>query len=199
MKIWVNFVDLKDKNACGEGNGLDNCAENAIKEMFALHYRSSLTMWDRKMFDEEFKREGSGFFILFTNDDISGISSRDIPGHGKIEFSYDDKLKLASGSKIIGFFIFYTVVDEMHILDITVDKKLQSNGMGSFMLGYIIKKYPEKGIKSFFLEVRVSNVVAIKLYKKFGFEIFLLRKGYYDDNKEDALCMVKDLEVQGIG
>ncbi len=79
----------------------------------------------------------------------------------------------------------------MHILDITVSKDSQGKGIGSFMLKDILDKYSEKGITSFFLEVRVSNNVAIKMYKRFGFKIFLLRKEYYKDNKEDALCMVR--------
>ena len=80
----------------------------------------------------------------------------------------------------------------MHILDITVSKEMQYKGIGSLMLSTVIKKNSEAGIKHFFLEVRTSNIAAINLYKKFGFKIFMLRKNYYEDDGEDALCMVKE-------
>jgi ribosomal-protein-alanine N-acetyltransferase len=47
----------------------------------------------------------------------------------------------------------------------------------------------ESGADFFYLEVRKSNIPAINLYKRFGFEIISIRKEYYSDNKEDALVM----------
>ena len=81
----------------------------------------------------------------------------------------------------------------MHILDITVAKEMQSKGIGSLMLDRIIEINADRGIKYFFLEVRTSNLKAVNLYKKLGFKIFMLRKNYYEDNGEDALCMIKEL------
>ncbi|MDA8272758.1 MAG: ribosomal protein S18-alanine N-acetyltransferase [Deltaproteobacteria bacterium] len=163
----------------------------AIKEMFNIHMQASQTIWDKKMFDDEFKRQGSGFIVCYTNDEYKKLDKT-----ANKSFIYIDdmkgNMKLYLKSKIIAFFIFYTVLDEMHILDITVAKNEQSKGIGTFMLNYILKKYIDLGIKYFYLEVRVSNARAINLYKKFGFKIFMLRKGYYGDNKEDALCMVKE-------
>lgn len=159
----------------------------AIKEIFDIHSQASQTVWDIKMFAEELKRDGSGFIACYANGGRDG-------GTGKTDdksLIYNENLEPGLEPKIIGFFIFYTVLDEMHILDITIAKNEQSKGVGSFIMAHILKKYIEAGIKYFYLEVRVSNVKAIKLYKKFGFKIFMLRKEYYEDNKEDALCMVK--------
>ena len=211
----VNFVDIKELSHKKPESGQavpdafspqsaatpenEYLTEYAIKEMFDLHMEASRTLWDRKMFDDELKREGSGFIACFSGEykrkdfGIPGMSGT-LSGQEKFnaaDISSDIKLNLQSG--IIGFFIFYNVMDEMHVLDITVARDMQSKGFGSLILDYVIKKYSALNIKYFFLEVRESNSAAIKLYKKFGFKVFLLRKGYYEDNGEDALCMVKEL------
>ncbi|MHB1693379.1 MAG: GNAT family N-acetyltransferase, partial [bacterium] len=72
-------------------------------------------------------------------------------------------------------------------------KTMQSRGIGSYLINYTIYQFADKNIKFIFLEVRVSNSRAINLYKKLGFKTFMVRKNYYDDNGENALCMVKEL------
>ncbi|MCL4542898.1 MAG: ribosomal protein S18-alanine N-acetyltransferase [Deltaproteobacteria bacterium] len=160
----------------------------AVKEMFDIHRQASQTAWDMKMFDSEFKRQRSGFIVCYTNNEYTKL---DKTNDGPIVRK--DSIKFGLKSKIIGFVIFYNVLDEMHILDITVARAEQSKGIGTFMANYILRKYINLGVKYFYLEVRVSNFRAIKLYKKLDFKVFMLRKGYYDDNKEDALCMVKEV------
>ncbi len=202
----INFLDLKELNPLSlsnrEAGGI--LTEYIIRRMFDIHLQSSQTVWNRKMFDEEFEREGSGFLICYAEADkknrvgnagLGRIGGGDAGGFsGKFTSGdIDPALKPDLQSHIIGFSIFYNVLDEMHILDITVAKEMQSKGMGSLMLDRIIKDNAETGIKYFFLEVRTSNSAAINLYKKFGFKIFMLRKNYYEDNGEDALCMVKEL------
>ena len=173
----IHCIDLKDINT-------DRIADKvllnfAINEIFNIHLKSSKTQQDINMFKDEFKKDNPGFIVAFLNNDV-------------------DSREFTLKSKIIGFFIFYNVLDEMHILDITVSKEMQSKGIGSFILDYAIKKYFKEGIKYFFLEVRVSNIKAMCLYKKFGFKSFMVRKGYYDDNKEDAVCMVKEFDNDGL-
>lgn len=204
--MLINFIDLKDFLANSAAGGVSvhdsmsgesgspggdrlRLLENAVNGMFGIHSESSSTVWDRGMFDNELKREGSGFVLCYSNDYNPEIlpSGKFIPSQVSGISGFTGK------SALIGFFIFYTVLDEMHILDITVAKKVQRNGAGSSMLDFVLKKYSSLGIKYFFLEVRVSNKAAINMYKKFGFKVFLLRKKYYDDNGEDALCMVKEL------
>ena len=53
----------------------------------------------------------------------------------------------------------------------------------------------ENNIVSMTLEVRVSNIVAQNLYKKYGFKLAGIRKEYYSDNKEDAMIMWNDIKV----
>ncbi len=171
-------------------SNLRTILNHAIKEIFNIHTQVSQTVWDIKMFNDELKREGSGFIVCYSNSKKEK-SNGEVNGH----FTQDNNGTMRFGlkSRIIGFFIFYTVMDEIHILDIAVARDVQSNGIGTMMLDYILKQYIDLGVKYFYLEVRVSNAVAINLYKKFGFKIFMLRKDYYDDNKEDALCMMKEI------
>ncbi|MGC8554498.1 MAG: ribosomal protein S18-alanine N-acetyltransferase [Candidatus Acidulodesulfobacterium sp.] len=190
----INFLDLKELNPMPSANngGNDILTEYLIGRMFDIHMESSRTIWDRKMFDEELKRDGSGFLICYS-DSYAANGGDNRPDLKKFtEKNIEPDLKIGLQSLIIGFFIYYNVLDEMHILDITVSKEMQSKGIGSLMLNTVVKKNSEAGIKHFFLEVGTSNIAAINLYKKFGFKIFLLRKNYYDDNGEDALCMVKE-------
>ncbi len=205
----INFLDLKELNTLSSSsadNGKkDILTEYLIGRMFDIHMESSQTLWDRKMFDEELKREGSGFLICYAEDSVNmpndsnyayfaaeGKDNVRAPLKKINEKDIDPALKISLQSLIIGFFIYYNVLDEMHILDVTVSKNMKSKGIGSLMLDRVIRNNSSEGIKQFFLEVRTSNTPAINLYKKFGFKIFLLRKNYYEDNGEDALCMVKE-------
>jgi ribosomal-protein-alanine N-acetyltransferase len=192
--VKINFLDLKESNPPPSANngGNDILTEYLIGRMFDIHMESSRTLWDRKMFDEELKREGSGFLICYADSGFADSDNSRISLKKFTEKDIEPALKIGLQSLIVGFFIYYNVLDEMHILDITVSKEMQSKGIGSLMLNMVIKKNSEAGIKHFFLEVRTSNIAAINLYKKFGFKIFMLRKNYYDDNGEDALCMVKE-------
>ncbi len=192
----VNLLDLKEFIK----TGARTLSKYVIEEMFDMHSRVSQTVWDRKMFDDELKREGSGFIICYSGG--SGENTAKLAGEayaGRIVSSSGECLDIRPDlafdlhSNIMGFFIFYNVIDEMHILDITVAADMQSKGIGSLMMGYVINKYGNIGIKYFLLETRVSNARAINLYEKFDFKIFMSRKHYYDDNGEDALCMVKKL------
>ena len=190
----INFLDLKELNLpfSDDNGGKDILTEYLIGRMFDIHMESSQTLWDRKMFDEELKREGSGFLICYSDSCAADGGDNRLTLKKFTEKDIYPALKIELKSLILGFFIYYNVLNEMHILDITVSKEMQSKGIGSLMLSTVIKKKSEAGIKHFFLEVRTSNIAAINLYKKLGFKIFMLRKKYYEDNGEDALCMVKE-------
>jgi ribosomal-protein-alanine N-acetyltransferase len=174
----ISIINLKDlyckKNNIGETKNKD-LFNYVINGVFSIHLEASETNWNRKLFENELEKENSAFLLsYFNNNDLK-------------EFNIN--------SHITGFIIFYFVLDEMHILDIAVSKTMQSRGIGSYLLNYAIYKFADKNIKFIFLEVRISNLRAINLYKKLGFKTFMVRKNYYDGvHKEDALCMVKELD-----
>lgn len=94
-----------------------------------------------------------------------------------------------SDGKIIGYAGTWHIIDEGHITTIAVKKDYQRNHIGDAIIQKIIDDCYRDGIKYLTLEVRVSNVPAIKLYEKYGFQSLGTRKGYYQDNSEDALIM----------
>ena len=65
------------------------------------------------------------------------------------------------------------------------------------MLRSLIDVTRDDAERGYTLEVRVSNVAAVSLYEQFGFVTRGVRRGYYTDNREDALIMWKDPEGQG--
>lgn len=91
-------------------------------------------------------------------------------------------------NNILGFIEILDLKDEIDIINIIVDKNHRNKKIGSQLLEYVIKN---NQCKRFILEVKISNEAAINLYKKFGFEIKGIRKGYY--NGVDAITMVKEL------
>lgn len=94
-----------------------------------------------------------------------------------------------SGQFIIGFASIWVMADEAHITNIAVRKDYQRQGIGELLLISIINLAAELKADIVTLEVRVSNLPAQRLYHKYGFVQVGLRRGYYTDNREDALLM----------
>lgn len=91
--------------------------------------------------------------------------------------------------KIAGYVGIWFVVDEGHITNVAVHSDYRGRKIGDKLIQELVKLCKDSGIVSMTLEVRVSNVVAQGLYKKYGFKIAGIRKEYYSDNKEDAIIM----------
>ena len=90
--------------------------------------------------------------------------------------------------KIIGYAIFWFGVEEVHILNITVEPKVQKRGYGSKLLNYVLDYCSKEKYPRVLLEVRTKNIPAIALYKSKGFAQIGVRLGYYS-NGDDALVM----------
>lgn len=93
---------------------------------------------------------------------------------------------------LLGYFLIMLIVDEAHLLNISVRGDLHGRGIGRLLLGKVAQMAREKGMVSILLEVRPSNVRAIRLYERFGFEQIGRRKAYYpaaDNTREDAVVM----------
>ena len=92
---------------------------------------------------------------------------------------------------VAGYLISWLVADELHIGNIAVAPELRAKGIGAALLEFALEHARESGVALATLEVRMSNDPAISLYHKFGFLDVAIRKGYYSDNGEDALVMLK--------
>ena len=83
----------------------------------------------------------------------------------------------------------WQILEEAHITNIAVDTGFRQKHIGEAMLKTIIDECYKNMAKYITLEVRVGNKPAIGLYEKYGFKSLGTRKGYYQDNNEDALIM----------
>jgi len=95
---------------------------------------------------------------------------------------------------IVAYAFYWVVAGEMHIANIAVDRNFRRRKIGEGLLTRILADAAGEGAVYAFLEVRASNSPAIRLYEKFGFHQIGVRKGYYPDNKEDALVMAKSFK-----
>lgn len=90
---------------------------------------------------------------------------------------------------IIGFAGMWFAFDEAHITTIGVDPAHRGHGLGELLFLAMVDEAVSRGANWLTLEVRVSNVAAQALYRKYGFTTHGTRKRYYSDNNEDALIM----------
>lgn len=91
-----------------------------------------------------------------------------------------------------GYADIWTVLDEADLNSIAVRVDFRRKGIGDAIMLAMIEMLSTSGVATINLEVRVSNMPAIKLYKKYGFNECGVRPGYYLDNGEDALIMKRE-------
>lgn len=93
-------------------------------------------------------------------------------------------------NKIVGYMGLSKIVGEGYVTNIAVLPEYRRLGIGEKILGYVIDNTKAE-LEFISLEVRVSNIAAISLYEKFGFERVGLRKRFYTNPQEDAIIMTK--------
>ncbi|MFC5647566.1 ribosomal protein S18-alanine N-acetyltransferase [Paenibacillus solisilvae] len=97
--------------------------------------------------------------------------------------------------KVIGYGGMWTIMDEAHVTNIAVRTEYRGQGLGERLLIELQKLAIYCGSSRMTLEVRVSNEIAQRLYRKLGFEPSGIRPAYYSDNLEDALIMWAELSL----
>ncbi|QLF92726.1 ribosomal protein S18-alanine N-acetyltransferase [Pseudomonas sp. ABC1] len=111
--------------------------------------------------------------------------------------TYRDSLKsyecwvMLEGSQQVGHGVIDVIIDEAHLLNLTVKPENQGRGLGLRMLEHLMARAHERGAHECFLELRASNHPAYRLYERFGFNEIGRRRDYYPavDGREDALVM----------
>ena len=92
-------------------------------------------------------------------------------------------------NNLLGYAGCWIIIDEAHITNIAVSPEFRKKKVGESLLVKIIETCYNEMVKYLTLEVRVSNIAAINLYEKYSFKSLGTRKGYYQNNNEDALIM----------
>ena len=92
--------------------------------------------------------------------------------------------------EVVAYVDLWIAYENAEIANIAVKKEFLHQGIASELMQYCLQKIQQSKCENFTLEVRVSNINAIKLYEKFGFQTVSKRKKYYADG-EDAYLMVQ--------
>jgi ribosomal-protein-alanine N-acetyltransferase len=95
------------------------------------------------------------------------------------------------GESLIAYAIMSIGAGESHILNLCVSIDLRCRGVGRRLLAYMLERSTAAGMSEAFLEVRPSNITAIRLYQSLGFEQVGVRRGYYQavGGREDAVVL----------
>ena len=94
--------------------------------------------------------------------------------------------------QLLGYFLLMAAVDEAHLLNVAVRAERQGEGLGRYLLDKVADCARALGMASVLLEVRPSNLRALKVYEQYGFAEIGRRKAYYPDHngqREDAIVM----------
>ena len=102
----------------------------------------------------------------------------------------------ADRDELVGYLIISRYVDAWHVMNLAVEPEYRRRGIATLLLERLFELTSGRGRRGYTLEVRVSNTGAIKLYDRLGFRPRGVRRGYYTDNREDALIMWRDAEPE---
>jgi ribosomal-protein-alanine N-acetyltransferase len=142
-----------------------------LRAIETIERRSYPTPWSRSMFAGELAKPSS---ICLGAYDVDG-------GDGKL----------------CGYLIVSRYVDAWHVMNVATDPEHRGRGIATMLLERLFELTADDARRGYTLEVRVSNATAIALYERLGFESRGIRRGYYTDNREDALIMWKEPVARG--
>jgi [ribosomal protein S18]-alanine N-acetyltransferase len=103
--------------------------------------------------------------------------------------------------QIVGYALLMWVLDEIHLLNLSVAQPFQQKGQGHAFMTQLMQQYGRQGAKKLLLEVRPSNPKALQLYDRCGLIEIGRRKNYYPfwgDSREDAIVMLTHLSEPNV-
>ena len=134
-------------------------------------------------------------------DDLAQVMEIEAEAYGEHHWSRDSFINeldnnlsvyysaVDKNNQLLGYLGAWLIFEEAHVTTIAVRNECKKQGIANRLMLALIDKCYENMIKYITLEVRVSNIPALGLYTKWGFTDVGVRKGYYQDNNEDALIM----------
>jgi ribosomal-protein-alanine N-acetyltransferase len=96
------------------------------------------------------------------------------------------------GETLVAYLIISRYADAWHVMNVAVRDDYRGQGIATQLLNRLFELTAGDDRRGYTLEVRVSNTAAIRLYERLGFVARGVRRGYYTDNREDALIMWRD-------
>jgi len=143
-------------------------------------------------------------FSPLTLDDLDWVHAQEVDLHPFpwTRGNFADSLTAGHGAWLmrvnnerVGYAVVLKVLDEAHLLNISVARAAQGRGHGRALLAWLQLTAKRNGAGQFFLEVRPSNLAGLALYRSQGFEQIGRRKGYYPatEGREDAIVMRREL------
>ena len=127
-----------------------------IDQCFELD-SNTISLWSKKQWAKEFKKEGINVFGLL----LSNL--------------------------VVGICVFHVVLDEAQINFFVVNQKYRKKGFGSYLMSYLIKHCENLNVNKLFLEVSHTNITAEKFYDSFNFSTVGIRRKYYKDGSDALL------------
>jgi [ribosomal protein S18]-alanine N-acetyltransferase len=91
--------------------------------------------------------------------------------------------------RVVAYGGIWIILEDSHVTTLAVDPEFRGKRFGEVLLLRLIDEAIDRGAAWMTLEVRESNVVAQRLYRKYGFTTVTMRAGYYSDDNESALIM----------
>ena len=98
--------------------------------------------------------------------------------------------------ELVGYAFVSRYVDAWHVMNVAVSPAFRRRGIASTLLERLFEVTASDPRRGYTLEVRVSNAEAIRLYERLGFESRGIRRGYYTDNREDAVIMWREPDTE---
>jgi len=143
--------------------------------------------WPARAFEYELRHNPMSHFVVVRPRRSDPIQNR--PSHQPADAGPPQGLPSPS---ILGYGGFWFIVDEAHVCTLAVHPDWRGRGLGELLLVDLIDRATHIGAEFVTLEVRASNSTAQTMYRKYGLAQTGLRKGYYSDNREDAIIMTTD-------
>lgn len=141
--------------------------------------------------------EAAAMFLLERRDAVDAFAGEGLGKEayditGELERPYAIVWAAAEGAEPLGFLLGSKAADELHVIDVVVKDTARRRGAGRALVDAAMTDAASQSFRIALLEVRRSNVPAIRLYRQAGFVGVRVRPKYYDSG-EDAIEMAKEI------
>lgn len=162
-----------------------------IDEVVAIDRISFSTPWSANAYRSEIEENKAAHYYVVRAQEVpeSVSGSEEGDWRERVRRWLSTRLPEHGPRPILGYGGFWLMLDEAHISTIAVRPEYRRRGLGELLIVTMVEDAISLHARHVTLEVRVTNFGAQQLYHKYGFQVVGRRKGYYTDNREDALLM----------